>query len=175
MLVPATDSRGVSHSELFVLSRGLAMLDSRFLLQRTSHKHTLHLCKATLTVCTPDLKVPDLQWTIGIFGNPDSCCLQFSWVLHKDVCWMLALQSRRTISNQENLPCLHDVASLATNSSCRSNVLLKALTFVEFRCSLHLSTTADQLDHFPQDPVLPFQTFRELSVNCNTCSATTFK
>ena len=78
MLVPATDSRGLSHSELFVLSRGLAMLDRRFRLRRISQKHTLHLCKATLTVCTPDLQVPDLQWTIGIFGNPDSCCLQFS-------------------------------------------------------------------------------------------------
>ena len=54
------------------------MLDSRFRLQRTSLKHTLHLCKAMLTVCTPDLKVPDLQWTIGIFGNPDLGCLQFS-------------------------------------------------------------------------------------------------
>ena len=78
MLVLATDSRGLLHYELFVLPRGLAMLDSRFRLQRTSHKHTLHLCKATLTVCTPELKVPDLQRTIGIFGNPDLCCRQFS-------------------------------------------------------------------------------------------------
>ena len=44
---------------------------------------TLHLCKATLTVCRPDLEAPDLHWTVGIFGNPDSCCLQFSGVLHK--------------------------------------------------------------------------------------------
>ena len=78
MLVPVTDTRGLSHSELFVLSRGLAMLNGRFRLQRISHKHTLHLCKATLTVCTPDLKVLDFHWTIGIFGNPNSCCLQFS-------------------------------------------------------------------------------------------------
>ena len=115
MLVPVTDSRGLSHSELFVLSRGLAMLDSRFRLQQMSKKHTLHLCKATLTVCTPDLKAPDLHWTIGSFGNPDPCYLQFSWVLHKVVCWLLALQSRRTIFNQENLACLHDMASHATN------------------------------------------------------------
>ena len=74
----STTSKGLSHSELFVLSRGLAMLDSRFRPQRISHKHTLHLFKATLTVCTPDLKTPDLRWTRGIFGNPDSCCLQFS-------------------------------------------------------------------------------------------------
>ena len=47
------------------------MLGSRFRLQRISKKNTLHLCKATLTVCTPDLKAPDLHWTIGIFGNPD--------------------------------------------------------------------------------------------------------
>ena len=78
MLVLATDSRGSLHSELFVLSRGLAMLNSRFRLQRISHEHTLHLCKATLTVCTPDLKVPDLQRTIEILGNPDLCCPQFS-------------------------------------------------------------------------------------------------
>ena len=54
------------------------MLDSRFRLQRISHQHTLHLCKATLTVCTSDLIAPDLQGTIGFFENPDSCCLQFS-------------------------------------------------------------------------------------------------
>ena len=78
MLLPAAESRGLSHSELSVLSRGLAMLDGRFRPQRISHKHTLHLCKATLTVCTPDLQVPDLQWTIGIFRNPDLCCLQFA-------------------------------------------------------------------------------------------------
>ena len=70
MLVPVTDSRGLSHFELFVLSRGLAMLDSRFRLQRISFGHTLHLSRATLTVGTPDLKAPGLQWTIGIFGNP---------------------------------------------------------------------------------------------------------
>ena len=52
MLVPTTDSRGLSHFELFVLSRELAILDCRFRLQRISHKHTLHLCKATLTVRT---------------------------------------------------------------------------------------------------------------------------
>ena len=45
------------------------MLDSRFRLRRISHKHTLHLCKATLTVCTPDLKASDLHWTIGIFSK----------------------------------------------------------------------------------------------------------
>ena len=33
------------------------MLDSRFRLQRISQKHTLHLCKATLTVCTPKLQL----------------------------------------------------------------------------------------------------------------------
>ena len=77
MLAPVTDSRGLSHSALFVLSRGLAMLDSRFRLQRTSHKHTLHLCKATLTVCRLALKASYLHWTVGIFGNPDSSCLQF--------------------------------------------------------------------------------------------------
>ena len=49
------------------------MLDSRFRPQRISHEHTLHLCKATPTVCTPDLKATDLHWTIGIFGNRDSC------------------------------------------------------------------------------------------------------
>ena len=49
-----------------------------------------------------------------------------------------------------------------TNSSCRTNVLLRSSTFVEFRCSLHLLATADQLDQFPQDPVLPLQTFRRL-------------
>ena len=85
-----------------------------------------------------------------------------SWVLHKVVCRLLALQSGRTITNQENLPCLHDMASLATNSSCRTNVLLRSSTFVEFRCSVHLLATADQLDQFPQDPVLPLQTFRRL-------------
>ena len=52
MLVPVTDSRGLSHFELIVLSRGLAKLDSRFRLQRISQKHMLHLCKATLTDCT---------------------------------------------------------------------------------------------------------------------------
>ena len=78
MLVLATVSRSSLHSELFVLSRGLAMLDSHFRLQRTSHKHTLHLCKATLTACTPDVKTPDLHWTTGIFGNPDLCCPQYS-------------------------------------------------------------------------------------------------
>ena len=77
MLVPGTDSKGLSHSELFLLSRGLAMLGSRFRPQRISHKHTLHLCFATLTVCRPDLKAPDLHWTIRIFENPDSCCLHF--------------------------------------------------------------------------------------------------
>ena len=77
MLVPVTGSGGLSHSEPFVLSRGLAMLDSRFRLQRISHMPTLRLCKATLTVRTPDLKAPDLHWTIGIFGNPDSWSLQF--------------------------------------------------------------------------------------------------
>ena len=78
MLVTVTDSTSLSHSELFVLSRGLAMLDSRFRLQRISHEHTLHLCKATLAVSTPDLKAPDIQWTIAIFENPDSCDLQVS-------------------------------------------------------------------------------------------------
>ena len=63
---------------VFVFSRGLAMLDSRVRPPRTSHKHTLHLCKATLTVCRPDLKAPDLHWATRIFGNPDSGCLQFS-------------------------------------------------------------------------------------------------
>ena len=46
MLVPVTDSRGLSHSELFVPSRGLAVHDCRFRAQRISHKHTLHLCKS---------------------------------------------------------------------------------------------------------------------------------
>ena len=69
MLVPVTDSKGLSHSEVFVLSRGLAMLDGRFHPQRISQKHTIHLCKAKITVCRPDLKAPDLQWTAGIFGN----------------------------------------------------------------------------------------------------------
>ena len=41
------------------------MLDSRVRPPRTSHKHTLHLCKATLTVCRPDLKAPDLHWQPG--------------------------------------------------------------------------------------------------------------
>ena len=147
------------------------MLDSRFLLQRISHKHTLHLCKAMLTVCTPDLKVPDFhgQWGFSeilihvVFNFLESFMKWFADCSH--------CNQERTLSNQENLPCLHDMASLATNSSCRPNVLLRALTFVEFRCSLHLSATADQLDQFPQDPVLPFQTFREVSLNCNTCSA----
>ena len=62
MSVSVTDSRSLSHSELFVLSRGLAMLDSRFRLQRISHK-------AMLTMCTPDLKAPDLHWAIRIFGT----------------------------------------------------------------------------------------------------------
>ena len=41
-----------------MLSRGLAMLDSRFRPRRISHKHTLHLFKATITMCARDLKVP---------------------------------------------------------------------------------------------------------------------
>ena len=153
MLAPTTDSRSLVHSELFVLSRGLAMLDNRFRLQRTSHKHTLHLCKTTLRMCTPDLKVPDHQRTIGMFGNPDSCCPQFSWIIHEMVCWLLGLQSRKTISNQENLPYPHDMASIATNSWCRLSVLKRALTFVEFRCSVFRSRH---------------------SADCNSCSATTF-
>ena len=38
MLVPVTDSGGLSHFELFGLSRGLGTLDNRFRLQRISHK-----------------------------------------------------------------------------------------------------------------------------------------
>ena len=70
MLVPVTDSRGLPHSELFVLPSGLAMLENRFRLQRISHKYTLQFCKVMPTVCTPDLKAPDLHWTVWFFGNP---------------------------------------------------------------------------------------------------------
>ena len=43
------------------------MLDEcRYRPRRISQKHTLQLCKATatLSVCAPDLKAPDLHWTI---------------------------------------------------------------------------------------------------------------
>ena len=39
-------------------------------------------------------------------------------------------------------------------------------------CQLLLLAAAGQLDQYQQVPVLPSQTFR--SMNCNTCSATTF-
>ena len=81
MLLPVPDSKSLSHCDLFVLSRGLATLRSRFRPPRISHKRTLHLCKAMPTACRPDLKVPYLHWIIGMFGNPDSCRLQFSSVL----------------------------------------------------------------------------------------------
>ena len=74
MLLVAPDSNYLLHSELFVLSEGLAMLDSRCRLQRVSFKHTLHFCKATLAMCMYDSNVPDPEWTIVIFENPESCC-----------------------------------------------------------------------------------------------------
>ena len=70
-------SRGLSRSEPFVHRKVLAMLDHRFRPPLISHKHTVHLCRVTLTMCRPDLQAPDLHWTTGIFGNPDSCYLQF--------------------------------------------------------------------------------------------------
>ena len=163
MFVPTTCSKGLSHSELFWLSRGLAMLDNRFHPQLISHKHTLHLCRARPAMCRSDLIAPDRLRTTGIFGNPESCCPQFSSTLHKMVCWLHALQSRRTISNQENLPCLHDMESPATNSSRRSTVSLVSLKLVVplaqlsalDRFQLLLSATADQVDQYPQVPVHP--------------------
>ena len=43
MLVPATDSRGLSHSELFVLSRGLVHSTAESLLQLTPQDPRLSL------------------------------------------------------------------------------------------------------------------------------------
>ena len=62
MLVPVTDSKGLSHSELFVLS-GLAMHDSRFHLQLISHKHTLHIVGL---ICK-------FKIIIGLFSSRPDC------------------------------------------------------------------------------------------------------
>ena len=140
------------------------MLDSRFRLQRISHKHTLHLCKTTLTVCTPDLKAPDLHWTIGIFGNPDSIVFNF---IESFIKWFAdCSHCSQEIPFPTKKTCLHDMESLAENSSCRSNVLSTVASFALWSasdcCQLLLLATADQLGQYRQVPVLPSQTFRQL-------------
>ena len=77
--VGCSDSKGLSHSEL-PSHEGLPCLKAASVLCGSHTSTRFIFCKATLTVCTPDLQVPDLQWTIGTFGNPDSCCL------HQVVC-----------------------------------------------------------------------------------------
>ena len=120
------------------------MLDSRFRLQRTSHKHTLHLCRATLTVRTPDLQVPALQWTIGISDTRlrDIFCSQTVWrqfvskkqfkkqaivLINKVerqliICHKLAENkslSERSISNRQSLGPKVSKEPCADNRNCR--------------------------------------------------------
>ena len=137
-----------------------AMLDSRFRPPLVSHKHTLHLCRVTPTTCRPDLHAPDVYWTVVIFGNPDSCYLQFFEALFTD---STHCNQEGPFPAQENMPCLHGMESLATNFSCRSNVSLVSC------CQLLLLAIAVQLDPDQWALILPPQAFREL----HTRSATT--
>ena len=166
MLVPVTDSRGLSHSEPFAISRRLTMLDRRSRPQRISHMHTLHHWKATLTACTPYQKAPDLHWNNRDFGKI-LIHVVFN-VLHKVGCGLFALQSRRTISNQENLPCLHEMESLCNKLfvsikrvtgavDCGVRLLCRLLSDC---CQLLLLAAADQVDHLrpgscPSVPDIP--------------------
>ena len=69
MLVPVTDSKALSQSELFVLTKEPVILDSRFRPPLTSNKHKFHLCKGMPTMCRPDLEAPDPHWSVGILAN----------------------------------------------------------------------------------------------------------
>ena len=66
MLVPVTDSRGLSHSELFSCSQeGLPCLIAVSVLGGSHISARFIFAKATFALCTLDLKAPDLRWTLG--------------------------------------------------------------------------------------------------------------
>ena len=170
MSVPITDSRGLSLSELFVLWRGLAMLHGRVRRQRISHKHMLHLCKATLTVLRLIWK---LQIFIGLSGLSEILVHVVFNFLESFIKW----SAHCSHCTQEGpvptkKPCLVFMIweSLSKkNSSWRSNVLLAQSIVVSTAldsCQLLILATASQLDQYRQVPVLPSQAFRG--------SATTF-
>ena len=154
------------------------MLDRRFRLQRMSHKHTHHLCKATLTVCTPDLKAPDLHWTIGDFSEI-LIHVVFDF-LESFIKWSAGCSH----CNQEGpfpakKTCLvfmkrsHLQQTLRVDQTCYwcCRMWCRLLNY----CQLLLLATEGQFDQYRQVPC-KFLYFRPRhSVDCNTCSTTTLK
>ena len=161
MLVPATHSRSLSHSDLFVFSRGPAMLDSRFRLQWTSHEHKLHLCKATLTVCTPDL---EFQISIGQAGFSEILIYVASIFLDLFINWFADCSH----CNQEGpFPpretCLISVIWCHLQQTLRvEKRVTKSVDVCGVPLLVALLGNCRSIGSIPQDPVLPLQTFRSL-------------
>ena len=145
------------------------MLDGRFSPPRLSHEHTLHLCKATLKMFRPGLEAPDIigqtrfsEILIRVVFN----CLEsfMKWFADCSHC-----NQERPLPTKKTCLVSIDMESLATNSSCRSNVLLVlsivasiALSSAFDCCQLLLLAIVDQLDQYRQVSVLPSQTFHRL-------------
>ena len=150
------------------------MIDSRFRLQRTSHKRALHLCKAMLTVCTPDLKVQISSGQSGfseiliyvVFNFLESFINWFADCLHcdqegpfptKKTCLvsMIWRHSQQTLRVDQTCYwcCRLWCQLLSTTASCSS-----------WQLQVYWISTARFLSFRPRH-----------SVDCNTRSATTLK
>ena len=129
MLVPVTDSRGLPHSELFVLSRRLAMLDSRLSGFSEILIHVVFNFLESFTKWFVDCSHCNQE---GPFPTKKTCLVSMIWS-----------------HLQTNSSCRSNVLMVL------SIVVSTALD----NCQLLLLATAGQSDQYRQVPVSPSQTF----------------
>ena len=153
------------------------MLDCRFRPQRILHKHALHLCKATLTVCTPDLKSSDLRWTVVfseilihvVFNFLESFTKWFADCSHcnperpfptKKTCLVSMIWSHLQQTLRVDQTCFW-CCRLWCRLLCRRHSTTASCS--SWQLQINWVSTSRFLSFRPKHPV-----------HCNTCSAATF-